>query len=89
MCVRRLRVMQFDSGRIFRRRLHVHPRRDEGHGAVRFRSELEHPNDQQQDHRQTVHGEAITQVRVEPMTCNNDVNKTKRCTFAKELREHM
>ncbi|KAG3166710.1 hypothetical protein C6341_g11957 [Phytophthora cactorum] len=31
--------------------------------------------DQQQAHRQTVHGEA-TQARVVPMTCNSDVNKT-------------
>lgn len=29
------------------------------------------------------------QVRVEPMTCNSEVNKAKRMVFAKELREHM
>ncbi|OWY95695.1 hypothetical protein PHMEG_00034234 [Phytophthora megakarya] len=29
------------------------------------------------------------QVRVEPMTCNSDVNKAKRMVFIKELRQHM
>ncbi|POM66839.1 Hypothetical protein PHPALM_17242 [Phytophthora palmivora] len=31
----------------------------------------------------------IKQVRVEPITCNSDVNKAKRMVFAKELRQHM
>ncbi|KAG3151915.1 hypothetical protein C6341_g16398 [Phytophthora cactorum] len=31
----------------------------------------------------------LNMIRPEPMTCNNGMNKTKRCTFAKELLEHM
>ncbi|KAE9262446.1 hypothetical protein PR003_g33538, partial [Phytophthora rubi] len=31
----------------------------------------------------------VKQVRVEPMTCNNEQNKTKRMEFAKKLRAHM
>ncbi|KAE9027780.1 hypothetical protein PF005_g2589 [Phytophthora fragariae] len=31
----------------------------------------------------------LKQVRVEPQTCNYDVNKAKRKTFAQELRKHM
>ncbi|KAG2896622.1 hypothetical protein PC129_g4051 [Phytophthora cactorum] len=31
----------------------------------------------------------LKQVRVEPLTCNNEVNKEKRKQFAKELRRHM
>jgi transposase len=30
----------------------------------------------------------IKQIRVEPSTCNNDLNKAKRQTFAKKLLEH-
>uniref|UniRef100_H3GYN8 Tc1-like transposase DDE domain-containing protein n=1 Tax=Phytophthora ramorum TaxID=164328 RepID=H3GYN8_PHYRM len=31
----------------------------------------------------------VKQVRVEPMTCNNEQNKTKRMAFATKLRSHM
>ncbi|KAG3004083.1 hypothetical protein PC128_g21941 [Phytophthora cactorum] len=31
----------------------------------------------------------LKQVRVEPMTCNNEVNKEKRKQFAKDLRRHV
>ncbi|KAE9005790.1 hypothetical protein PF011_g11884 [Phytophthora fragariae] len=31
----------------------------------------------------------LQEVRVEPQTCNNDVNEAKRKTFAQELRTHM